>query len=114
MCPPQQSRNPGRPGPVALIALGLIRLYQLTFSMFLGRTCRYAPTCSEYTADAIRRFGLWRGGWVGLARVQRCRPGGGSGYDPAPDSLPKQARWYAPWRYGQWKSDHIDPKTRLD
>ena len=104
----------GRPGPVARAAMVLIRVYQLTFSAFLGRSCRYAPTCSSYTSEAIARFGLWAGGWVGLARILRCRPGGGSGFDPIPERLPEDARWYVPWRYGRWTSDHIDPATRLD
>jgi hypothetical protein len=96
------------------IGIGLIRLYRLTLSAFLGRQCRYLPTCSEYTEEAIRRFGLWAGTWIGLARFQRCGPGGASGYDPVPAQLPPDARWYRPWRYGHWTGGHIDPKTRLD
>lgn len=92
----------------------LIRTYQLTLSSLLGRACRYAPTCSSYTSEAIARFGLWAGGWIGLARILRCRPGGGSGYDPVPEHLPADARWDRPWRYGRWTSAHIDPATRLD
>ncbi|WP_067334632.1 membrane protein insertion efficiency factor YidD [Stappia indica] len=102
------------PGVPARIGLVLIRVYQLTLSAFIGRSCRYAPSCSGYTADAIARYGLWAGSWVGLARLQRCRPGGGSGFDPIPDQLPESARWYLPWRYGRWTADHIDPATRLD
>lgn len=96
------------------LAIALIRLYQLTLSALIGRACRYQPTCSHYTEDAIRRFGLWRGGWVGLARIVRCNPLGASGYDPVPERLPQAARWYLPWRYGRWRGDHIDPATRLD
>jgi uncharacterized protein len=51
---------------------------------------------------------------MGLARFQRCGPGGASGYDPAPTELPRSATWYRPWSYGAWRGDHIDPKTRLD
>lgn len=86
----------------------------MTLSALAGRQCRYLPTCSEYTEDAIGRFGLWAGVWIGLARFQRCGPGGASGYDPVPDTLPPGAAWYRPWRYGRWTGDHIDPKTRLD
>ncbi|WP_374730119.1 membrane protein insertion efficiency factor YidD [Stappia sp.] len=103
-----------RRGVAAWIMLALIRVYQLTLSAFMGRTCRYAPTCSEYTADAIRRYGAWAGGWMGLARLQRCRPGGCSGFDPIPEALPADACWSRPWRYGRWGCDHIDPATRLD
>lgn len=95
-------------------AIAVIRFYQHTISAFLGRSCRYAPSCSHYTEDAIRRFGLWRGGWMGLARIVRCNPFGASGYDPVPEALPARARWYLPWRYGQWTGKHIDPATRID
>ncbi|WP_028480294.1 membrane protein insertion efficiency factor YidD [Pseudovibrio exalbescens] len=111
------SRSPegaGRRSPGLMIAVGLIRAYQYSFSLFMGRGCRYAPTCSSYTETAMRRFGVWRGGWMGAARILRCHPWGGSGYDPVPDEVPVNARWYMPWRYGLWRSDHIDPSTRLD
>src|SRR5882672_7886265 len=96
------------------VGIGLIRLYRVTLSPFLGRQCRYLPTCSEYTEEAIRRFGLWPGVWIGLARIQRCGPLGASGFDPVPERQLPGSVWYAPWRYGQWSGRHIDPKTRLD
>ena len=67
------------------ILLAVIRLYQLTLSAFLGRRCRYLPTCSDYASDAIRKHGAWRGFLLGLARVSRCHPWGGEGYDPVPE-----------------------------
>ena len=85
------------------VAHYLIRTYQLTLSSLVGRTCRHLPTCSEYTDDAIQKHGLWAGSWVGLSRICRCGPGGTSGYDPAPEILPERARFYLPWRYGQWR-----------
>ncbi len=94
--------------------IGLIYAYRLVLSPWLGRECRYLPTCSSYTEDAIRRFGLWAGAWMGIARIQRCGPHGASGYDPVPEGLPAGAAWYVPWRYGHWTGAHIDPKTRLD
>ena len=69
-------------------AHGLIRFYQLTLSSLIGRQCRYLPSCSDYTDEAIARHGLWAGGWIGAARVCRCHPYGGSGYDPPPAALP--------------------------
>ncbi|MGE3245146.1 MAG: membrane protein insertion efficiency factor YidD [Beijerinckiaceae bacterium] len=82
----------------------LIRSYQLTLSSLMGRQCRYLPTCSEYTDDAIQKHGLWAGGWMGAARICRCGPGGASGYDPAPDALPANAKPWTPWRYGHWRA----------
>ncbi|MDI9407987.1 MAG: membrane protein insertion efficiency factor YidD [Candidatus Pacebacteria bacterium] len=49
-----------------------------------GRVCRFDPTCSEYMREAVTSYGFWRGGWMGLKRVFRCHPFGGSGYDPVP------------------------------
>jgi putative membrane protein insertion efficiency factor len=116
---------PGGPAPSAakpftlralprLGGIGLIRLYRITLSPFLGRQCRYLPTCSSYTEEAIALYGLWAGSWIGLARLQRCGPFGASGFDPVPATLPGRARWYLPWRYGRWTGRHIDPATRLD
>ncbi len=65
------------------LLIGLVRGYQATLGPWLGGHCRFYPTCSQYTIDAIRRHGAWRGVWRGLRRVARCHPWGGSGYDPA-------------------------------
>jgi len=61
-----------------------IRVYQLTLSPFLGRSCRFMPSCSCYAAEAIERFGAGRGSWLGLRRVLRCHPWHAAGYDPVP------------------------------
>jgi putative membrane protein insertion efficiency factor len=66
------------------LLLGLIRLYQLTLSPWLGRQCRYEPTCSKYAAEALERFGVRRGVWLAAKRLGRCHPWGRSGYDPVP------------------------------
>jgi putative membrane protein insertion efficiency factor len=88
----------------ALLARGLIRIYRYSLSSLVGRTCRHLPTCSEYADEAIARHGLWRGGWMALARLWRCRPFGTHGFDPVPPALPPRARWYRPWSYGFWGS----------
>lgn len=66
------------------IFLFLIRFYQLSISPLLGQRCRYLPTCSAYTAQAIQEWGVWKGVWLGLKRISRCHPWGGHGYDPVP------------------------------
>ena len=83
-------------------AHGAIRAYQLTLSGFLGRQCRYLPTCSNYADEAIARHGLWCGGWMALSRVCRCHPWSDAGFDPVPADLPRGAAWFIPWRYGSW------------
>lgn len=69
----------------AIPALYLIRLYQRTVSPGLGNVCRFEPSCSHYTYEAIERHGLLKGGWLGIRRLASCRPYGRSGYDPVPD-----------------------------
>ncbi|MDP2325637.1 MAG: membrane protein insertion efficiency factor YidD [Gammaproteobacteria bacterium] len=72
----------------AALGIALIRGYQRFLSPWLGTQCRYFPTCSAYAIEAIDRFGLLRGGWLGLRRIARCQPiailGGGEGADPVP------------------------------
>ncbi|QPC41288.1 membrane protein insertion efficiency factor YidD [Kaustia mangrovi] len=91
--------------PAGRAMLGLIRLYQLTLSAVMGRTCRHMPSCSEYAAEAVRRHGAWRGFWLGFSRVARCHPWGSHGLDPVPDSLPDHGWRF--WRYGRWTGRHI-------
>jgi putative membrane protein insertion efficiency factor len=65
----------------------LIKFYQLAISPFIGKNCRYAPTCSHYTLEALKVHGLFKGGWLAVKRIASCHPWGGEGYDPVP---PKQ------------------------
>jgi len=65
-------------------ALELIRLYQLTLSRVMPPSCRFTPTCSQYTCGAIAKFGLFRGTWMGIKRIAHCHPFNSGGYDPVP------------------------------
>ena len=65
-----------------LALVGLVRVYQHAVSPWLGPSCRFTPTCSEYAVQALRRYGAVRGGLLALWRVGRCHPWGGHGYDP--------------------------------
>ncbi len=64
--------------------LFLIRGYQLVLSPFIGKSCRFHPTCSSYAYEAIERYGPARGAWLGLRRLLRCHPFHEGGIDPVP------------------------------
>ncbi len=98
----------------ALAARGLIQVYRYSLSGLIGRTCRHLPSCSEYTNEAIGQHGLWAGGWMGLARICRCGPGGTSGIDNVPEALPESATWYKPWAYGRWRGVNAPPAIRCE
>jgi hypothetical protein len=70
--------------PLARLFILLIRGYQVTLSPLMPSACRYVPTCSRYTADAIEKYGALRGGWMGARRILRCHPFHEGGYDPVP------------------------------
>jgi uncharacterized protein len=72
-----------------LVALP-VRAYRLVLSPWVGKNCRFQPTCSAYALEALERHGALRGGWLALRRVGRCHPLGGSGFDPVPEG--KEAR----------------------
>jgi putative membrane protein insertion efficiency factor len=69
---------------MARLAVGLIVLYQRFVSPFLGPVCRFEPSCSNYTREALEKYGLCRGGWLGIRRISRCHPLHAGGYDPVP------------------------------
>lgn len=71
-------------GLAGIIMRAAIRGYQLFISPILPGSCRYLPSCSEYTMQAIVTHGALRGGWLGFRRIMRCNPWGGWGYDPVP------------------------------
>ncbi|WP_084625606.1 membrane protein insertion efficiency factor YidD [Salinimicrobium xinjiangense] len=70
--------------------IGLVRIYQRFISPFTPATCRYTPTCSQYTVEALQKHGAFRGSWLSIKRIVSCNPWGGKGYDPVPEKLPKQ------------------------
>jgi putative membrane protein insertion efficiency factor len=70
--------------PVSTALIGLIGLYRLTLSPWVGQGCRFSPTCSVYAREAILGHGAARGLWLMARRLSRCHPWGGSGYDPVP------------------------------
>lgn len=65
----------------------LIRFYQYAISPWLGNNCRYQPTCSHYTLDALKVHGIFKGSWLAAKRIASCHPWGGSGYDPVPPKI---------------------------
>jgi putative membrane protein insertion efficiency factor len=62
----------------------LIRLYQIVLSPLIGPKCRYTPTCSQYSLEAFKKYGPFKGFWLSIRRIGSCHPWGGSGYDPLP------------------------------
>ena len=69
---------------LAWCARWIIRLYQRTVSRILPSSCRFHPSCSQYTYEAIERYGFFRGAWLGMKRISRCHPFHEGGYDPVP------------------------------
>jgi putative membrane protein insertion efficiency factor len=66
------------------VFLALIRFYQKWISRFLPSSCRFYPSCSEYTFQAIEKYGVLKGGWMGVRRIGRCHPFHPGGFDPVP------------------------------
>jgi len=89
----------------------MVKFYRITLSPLVGFHCRHVPTCSQYSDEALERFGLWAGGWMTLARLLRCHPWGTAGLDYVPGELPAQASWYLPWRYGRWRGVNRVPAS---
>ncbi len=64
----------------------LIRAYQYVLSPWLGPSCRFLPSCSDYAREALEIHGPWKGSWLALRRISRCHPLGASGFDPVPEA----------------------------
>lgn len=75
---------------LSLPLIGLVRFYQNFISPFTPASCRYTPTCSQYSLEALQKHGPLKGGWLSIKRIVSCNPWGGSGYDPVPDKLHKK------------------------
>ncbi|CAL5210999.1 unnamed protein product [Lathyrus oleraceus] len=78
-------------------ALSILRFYKREISPILPRSCRYVPTCSEYSMEAYKRYGVLKGTTLTVWRLCRCNPLGGSGYDPP--------RWFGEIRQGEELDD---------
>jgi putative membrane protein insertion efficiency factor len=77
-------QDPGEFDKVRNLALGMIKWYQNSISRVLPSSCRFTPTCSQYTFEAIERYGVFKGVWMGMKRIARCNPMHPGGYDPVP------------------------------
>ncbi|MBP7963064.1 MAG: membrane protein insertion efficiency factor YidD [Caldilineaceae bacterium] len=66
------------------VVLAIIGFYQRFISPLMGSNCRYHPTCSAYTYQAIDKYGVGKGGWMGIKRISRCHPWHPGGFDPVP------------------------------
>lgn len=90
---PGEDRHLEPPDPLGLaqrVVLALIRGYQLLFAPLYAGACRFTPSCSSYAAEAVRRFGVVRGGRLAAGRLMRCHPFGGHGLDPVPPPQPRR------------------------
>ena len=86
----------------AAILKAPVHLYRWTLRPFFGLHCRHQPTCSDYALEAIDRNGAWKGFWLMVSRLSRCRPNGTCGFDPVPDLSGVRYPLYQAWRYGRW------------
>jgi len=62
----------------------VLKIYQIIVSPLFPPSCRFVPTCSQYSIEALGKYGLFKGGWLTIKRISKCHPWGGNGYDPLP------------------------------
>lgn len=71
---------------LAIPFIYLVKFYKVAISPYLGSNCRYSPTCSSYTIEALNKHGIFHGGMLSIKRIVSCNPWGGHGYDPVPEA----------------------------
>ena len=86
------SAGPARMNVPQRMVLRAIRGYQLLFAPMYSGACRFVPSCSAYAFEAVERYGVLRGGTLGVRRLLRCHPFGGHGHDPVPAFAPLELR----------------------
>jgi putative membrane protein insertion efficiency factor len=72
------------------LIIGLIHLYRLLLSPFIGQHCRFHPSCSEYAVLAVEQHGVFKGSWLALRRLSKCHPWHEGGLDPVPENKAKK------------------------
>ena len=77
---------------IAIPFIWIVRFYQAAISPYTPSSCRYTPTCSHYTIEALQKHGILKGGKLAIKRIFSCHPWGGSGYDPVPEKDKKQIK----------------------
>jgi len=77
------------------LLMAMVRGYQLLLSPWLGNSCRFEPTCSNYALQALQRHGAAVGGYLALKRIARCHPWCDGGHDPVPDMPPRELRLFS-------------------
>ncbi|MGC1414795.1 MAG: membrane protein insertion efficiency factor YidD [Candidatus Acidiferrum sp.] len=91
--PKEEDRLKSVPPPAVKAALAALRIYKVYLSAHMPGGCRFDPTCSMYAYQAIERFGVMRGTWLGLKRLLRCHPLSRKfGYDPVPENVEAEAQ----------------------
>jgi len=93
------------------VLIAAIRMYQFLLSPWIGGSCRFWPTCSEYAREAIECHGALRGGWMTIARIARCHPRGGGGVDPVPEQFRLRCWCRRPRAEAQVRATPIADKT---
>jgi len=75
---------------IIYMLISCIKIYQFFMSPILGQNCRYLPTCSEYSIESLKKFGIVKGIFISIKRISKCHPWGDHGYDPVPNKLEKK------------------------
>jgi putative membrane protein insertion efficiency factor len=75
--------------PMQQLLVGLVKLYRLTLSPWIGSACRFTPTCSAYALQALQEHGAAAGTYLAVARIARCHPWCAGGHDPVPEAKPR-------------------------